>query len=137
MKEELNTKIVEILTGMQNAVSKAGDFAMDQLPDIAMQYVMYGRIQSIVVLLLSLFCFVALVFSVYWLVKNPWEGDFGEKRAVTNSLGILICLIGAIYFSIIVFISISNALLVWLAPKVWLIKEIAVVVVVRLMLTEE
>lgn len=48
MKEELNTKLVEILTSIQTAAGKASDFALDQLPDIAQSYVLYGRAVSVV-----------------------------------------------------------------------------------------
>jgi hypothetical protein len=128
MKEELTLKVVEILTSMQNAVGKAGDFAMEQLPDIAQSYLMYGRVQSVVMLLLSLLCLAGFLFMTRWLVKNPWEGEFGEKRGHTNSLSIVLCVVFAIVFIFVVLSNISSTLLVWLAPKVWLLKEIATLI---------
>jgi hypothetical protein len=128
MKEELTLKVVEIVTSMQNAVGKAGDFAMEQLPDIAQSYVMYGRVQSVVMLLVSLLCLAGFAFMTRWLAKNPWEGEFGEKRGITNLLSIVICVGFAIVFISVVLSNISSALLVWLAPKVWLLKEIAALI---------
>lgn len=43
MKDALQLKMVEILTAIQSAVGKSADFALEQLPDIAQQYVLYGR----------------------------------------------------------------------------------------------
>ena len=54
MKEELNGKLVEILTSIQTAAGKASDFALEQLPDIAQSYVMYGRAVSVAHLLIFL-----------------------------------------------------------------------------------
>ena len=43
MKEELQGKLVDILTSIQTAAGKASDFAMDELPGIAQEYVAFGR----------------------------------------------------------------------------------------------
>jgi hypothetical protein len=128
MKEELTLKVVEILTSMQSAVGKAGDFAMEQLPDIAQSYVIYGRVQSVVMLLSSLLCIAGFAFMTHWLVKNPWKGEFGESRGMTNTGSIVICAVFVIIFIFAASDHISSSLLVWLAPKVWLLKEIATLI---------
>jgi hypothetical protein len=124
MKEELQGKLVEILTSMQSAAGKASDFAMEQLPDIAQSYVAFGRayhtfwIVSMVLVLLGIGWGTIKVFR---LASRP-EGvldDMPPSFAVAFG-----SLIGALPF-LIFLDSLKPALLVWFAPKVWLLKEIA------------
>jgi hypothetical protein len=48
MKEELQGKLVEILTQIQSTVGQAKDFTLQQLPDIAQSYIYYGVVSSVV-----------------------------------------------------------------------------------------
>ena len=44
MNSELQTQLASILAAIQRATSASADFALTHLPDIAQQYVMYGRV---------------------------------------------------------------------------------------------
>lgn len=77
MKEELQSKLVEILGSIQTAAGKAGDFAMTQLPDIAQSYVVYGRISSFVLLVL---CAMAAAAFSYIALRYGW----GNQEAVVK-----------------------------------------------------
>lgn len=112
MKEELQGKLLEILTSIQTATGKAADFAMAELPDIAQQYIAYGRVFETVwtVFFFTAMCvFVALVI---FLIKK----DEHEAAIIP----------GALFFvSAILFLgSLKDTVMVWFAPKVWLLKEI-------------
>ncbi len=118
MKEELQGKLVEILTSMQVAVGKAGDFAAEQLPDIAQSYVLYGRLTNTVMAVLC-----ALIFVGAWYAIIRFERDSKDK--FSSGMGYMlggtvssIPAIGAFAFT-------QSAMLAWVAPKVWLLKEIA------------
>lgn len=116
MKEELQGKLVEILTSIQSAAGKASDFAMEQLPDIAQSYVAFGRASLTLYVLASL---VALVF-IWWKAVPKIEmavdaEGFGYFSGVMLSVAPVI----------VVLANTSSTLLVWFAPKVWLLKEIA------------
>jgi hypothetical protein len=64
MKEELQGKLVEILTSIQTATGKASDFAMSQLPDVAQSYVGYGRaLYTVGVVLGALFLLACVALS--------------------------------------------------------------------------
>lgn len=120
MKEELQSKLVEILTSIQGAVGKASDFAMDQIPDVALQYVLYGRISATVEAVVWFILFVLIVYASIKLTKKAWEEDPGT--------GGFFAFIGTGFslFTLIATVSqLQSTLLVWLAPKVWLLKEIA------------
>lgn len=139
MKEELQTKLVEILGSIQTAAGKAGDFAMTQLPDIAQSYVAYGRAYTTFALLLAVALLVLTVFMVCHArrVWNVGEAEYKEKHP-KNEHRILYrdsYPMGLPYFAVAAvsgFIGFSmfaanagTAMLVWFAPKVWLLKEIA------------
>lgn len=113
MKEELQLKLVEILTSIQSAAGKTADFAMEQLPDIAQSYVMYGRVWAVVYLLTC-----AALIEVLRRV--------GLKYSKASD-GTVWIPVGLSIFSLVVTGAhvLNEALLVWLAPKVWLIKELA------------
>lgn len=113
MNEQLQSKLVDILTGIQTAIKTAGDFAWGQLPDIATQYVMYGRALYTVGVGFGLLLIAIALFS-------SWRFVFKDEDAWTFPMivgGVLGCLITAA--------NIGPMLLVWFAPKVWLLQELS------------
>lgn len=128
MKEELQGKLVEILSALQSAAGKAGDFATAQLPDIAQQYIVYGRFQATAtlvayVLLLCLSLGISLKFG-YLSAGKDHDGWWTNSRffaAAFGTLASIFCLLGVFGWA-------NSAFLVWFAPKVWLIKEIATLI---------
>ena len=116
MKEELQGKLVEILTSIQNATSRAADFALADLPDIAQQYLVVGRAFATIVELLLTVILGVLIWSCVWIMKNA---DEYEKPVV------LLPGIAAIGVSVVWLTELKTLLMVWFAPKVWLITELA------------
>ena len=120
MNEQLQSKLVEILAGIQAATKAAGDFAIEQLPDIAQQYMVYGRVyhtaRFIVGVVLTALAMAAICFCVKFAKQRREDAAF-----VSGGTGIVVLVIGALVAGA----SSSNFFLVWFAPKVWLLKEIA------------
>lgn len=131
MNEQLQSKLVEILAGIQAATKTAGDFAMEQLPDIAQQYIVYGRVVASINLLLSILfvagcAFVALRFG--YLNKAGIEPAGSYSSGNWQDHRINACIVGTglgLLSMPAIFITARAAALVWLAPKVWLLKELA------------
>jgi hypothetical protein len=125
MNEQLQAKLVEILAGIQSATKAAGDFAMEQLPDVVQQYVLYGRIVSLfwVFVGIALFAIGALSIKRAKLEGHgEWKYEsFLKDFGLGYWVGTIFCGVGLISAAT----STNAALLVWLAPKVWLLKEIA------------
>lgn len=128
MNEQLQSKLVEILASIQDAARATGDFAMAQLPDIAQSYIVYGRAVAIAKAAVLLLIGLVLLRYSYWAWRNPWNlstysWDRDAKRSDSNwfamilpaTLGTLLCVVAVLSFDF----------LVWFAPKVWLLKEIA------------
>lgn len=112
---------------MQTMVGKAGDFALEQLPDIAMQYVMYGRAMSLVYLIVGLVVAGAFLKYAHWAWKNPWNHCTYDRKQVRDEGNIEAIFITTIVGAVIAMGTLlSFDVLVWFAPKVWLIKEMAV-----------
>lgn len=126
MKEQLQDKLVEILTSIQGTIGKANDFAGEQLPEIAQSYMIYGRIGETVSLLIAaagLFAVVWMTVRTYRLALRP-EGVFDDMPPPLAFLfGGLLGMLPFMYF----IDKIQTFLLVWFAPKVWLLKEIATI----------
>jgi hypothetical protein len=125
MDKELQGKLVEILTNIQSGVGEAKDFALSQLPDIAQSYVVYGRVVYVAIAVLSLAGAACSGALVVWAARHPWKGEFGEARGITNILAQVsggICGLALLFNAAAV---LPNLFLVWLAPKVWLLKELA------------
>ena len=125
MKDELQLKLVEILTAIQVGVGKSADFALEQLPDIAQQYVLYGRAWHTASVLwwlaiLASSVWVALRFGFLSKEVNSWgkwsDGRVAAAMSGTGATGVS---------SFILLWELRSAMLVWFAPKVWLLKEVA------------
>ena len=120
MKEELQSKLVEILTSIQTAAGKASDFAMEQLPDVAMSYLMYGRAWATLEAATLLLLFALGVWGNFRFVRWMRQEDAWEASPL------IVLTVGAAgglgFFGMS---ALKGAFFVWFAPKVWLLKEIA------------
>lgn len=123
MKEELQNKLVEILASMQSTVGQAKDFTLSQLPDIAQSYLLFGRVTESLQIAASLALLCVAAWAGYkcfvWGKEGSEDADGWEAFVIV--IGGFSGGIGGISFML----NISEFLLVWLAPKVWLIQEIA------------
>lgn len=128
MNNELQSQLANILAAIQSTAAATSDFAMAQLPDIAQQYVMYGRVKSLWLTLTLLIAAIVMFWLSRWAYKNPWNGskfswDREQKRSESNqaviaisaSVGGLLVLVNILQFN----------WMVWVAPKVWLLHVLA------------
>jgi len=123
MKEELQGKLVEILTSIQTATGQAKDFALTQLPDIAQSYVMYGRASTVVYLLIGIASIAVIPMLIRILIKATEADEPGI--GVPSAFGIFFA---GVFGIVLILSNLSAAMLVWFAPKVWLLKELAAMV---------
>ena len=113
MKEDLQSRLLEMLTSIQNATSKAADFALAELPDIAQQYIAFGRIFETFMFAVGT---AALCFLVWVTIKI--FRDVNKRASVVPA--------GATAFFFFLWVhQVKNVVLVWAAPKIWLITELA------------
>ena len=129
IQQKLLSQASDILAAVTSTVGKATDIAATQIPDIAMEYVLWGRAyQSAQFLIMTFMALVGL-----WLIVNVGCRDtlklgrdrYGSEWATPR---IVACFAGGALSLVTILhqlCSMSKLMMVWFAPKVWLIKEIA------------
>jgi hypothetical protein len=117
MNKDLSEKAVDILLAIQTGVEKSVGFAQEQLPDLAQQYILFGRVNE--TLTVGLLVIAALMFSVF-SVRN-WKAKSFEEH---NAFLMATCAFSAIIMSLVAASHLSDLLMVWFAPKIWIITQI-------------
>ena len=124
MKDELATKLTEILGQIQSSVVQGSDFVLSQLPDVAQQYIIWGRAKETIHLLigvaLAAYCWPALFRNI----KAAQEAHYSKDGQYF--LAAIFCAIFGLFGAITMIGSISAFLMVWFAPKIYLLKGLAV-----------
>ena len=125
MNEELQSKLVEVLTGISEGVAQAKDFAVEQLPDVAQQYIMFGMVWETT-------AFVILTLLMLPSLRLAWVG-FKTMTAINadycdENKGFTFLLLGGIaslFLGFMAMVQLKALLLVWFAPKLYLLQGIA------------
>ena len=127
VQQELLNRADSIMSSIGDAVNRGAEFVQGQMPDIALQYVAFGRAYETVSMLIAL----ALLLVGLWLFINvacrntfklrDWDDDWAPGRVAAAIAGSISITVGLIAFAV----NLKGFLLVWSAPKVWLILEIA------------
>lgn len=128
MNSELQTQLVSILAAIQRATSASADFALTQLPDIAQQYVMYGRISSLWTTTALLAAAAAMFYVSRWAYKNPWYEDrfyHADRKQRTEGNCAVIAILAAVGTVLLLIAVTTFNWMVWVAPKVWLLRALA------------
>ena len=120
MMPELQSKLVEILSQIQTAVAATTNFALEQLPDVVMQFILYSRVVETVYFVAPLILIViAMKIGFYFAHINKHRDLFDRWFMMgTMATPIVLCLL--------VFLSrVDSFVMVWLAPKVYLLAKLA------------
>ena len=118
MNEELQKALGELLSKANNGINTAGEFLAAELPDVIQQLLMWHSLKSCIYGVL--FSFV-LAISIYGLVRG-WRAMVDD---IDYTPGFLCGLVAVAMSSIITFKCFSTALMIWVAPKVWLLEYAA------------
>lgn len=109
--------VIKTIQGLQKAVETGWDFAREQLPDMAMQFVAFGRAYDSFMILFSIALFVGVVVCIVKAIKSENEEIYGPV--------IIVSVIGLLTSITIFFGNIKSFMMVWFAPKIWLMVEFA------------
>ena len=135
MQEALLDRADSIFAAIGETVGKASDVAVtagqavvNAIPDIAVQYIAFGRAYYTLWIVIGLFGF--FVFYKWFMQAGLWNSKQIENQdhCTWGAPRIGMTIVGAFFgvFGLItVLINIKDAVLVWAAPKVWLILEIS------------
>jgi hypothetical protein len=130
LQQALLDRADAVMDSMSAAVSKASSFAADQVPDIALQYVAFGRASLTTYIVISLILLaVAFYLSVRVAIMNSrgyredsYSWDDRRTAGMVVGLGFAMAGLGVFLHNL------NNFIMVWVAPKIWLINEIALLV---------
>lgn len=126
MQKELLNRADAIFASVGKSIETAVDFSKEQLPDIAYQYLLFSRAY---ISLASLIEFIIMGIGL-WLIINvairdtrklgtdKWDRDWAGTRHVAIVSGFFITVFSMILF----FSNLKSLLLVWFAPKLFLIQ---------------
>lgn len=123
MNDELQNKLTEVLGGIAEGVTQAKDFAVEQLPDVAQQYIMFGRMWETVMFVML----VAATGFFGWMFWRGWKTP-DEASCRDADRGQMLIVFGSIPGVILAFctlVQVKAVLLVWFAPKLYLLQGIA------------
>lgn len=118
MQEEISKELLKradvIGDWLAGKITAVADTATAQAVDIAMQYVMFGRAYQTIIVIL---CFIG-AYCVWRIASNKTLVDHSDGASYSILLFNLIPLV--VFFS-----NLKSTIMVWFAPKVWLMIEIA------------
>lgn len=123
MNDELKQKTNEALIGLIDRISQVEDFAIEQVPDVIRQLLMWNALVSA-----SRFCASMFIFLGYLiLIKALWAKYFKGVKYFKNETAfyeyVYACVICGVFIGIASILMIDFSWLqIWLAPKVWLIE---------------
>lgn len=120
MPKEIEQKLLEqasgILEAITTAVGQAKDLAIEQLPDIAYQYIAFNRAYLTTVFVIS--TIIAIVAFIWiWYKETHCES---YQNGQYGFFGMFV-FIPTAFTS---FVTMKSVFMVWLAPKIFLIEEL-------------
>lgn len=109
--------MIKTIAGLQKAVETGWDFAREHLPDMAVQFVAFGRAYDSFIIALCIAAFI----GIYFFVKKA----FTSTDEAMQGAAIIIGLGGGIVSLVVFLANIKSFMMVWFAPKIWLMLELA------------
>lgn len=126
MDEQIKSKALEIISSLQEAVSSAAG----QLPGMAQDYILYGRAAGTLTLAAAIFCAVYFGRIAVNRLRNPVLVG-GDERYNKNdwtpsqTIVFLLSFIASLLSALVIAVNTPPTLMVYVAPRVWLVKELA------------
>jgi hypothetical protein len=127
MNEELQANLAEVLGAITDGVTQTKDFAVEQLPDVAHQYIMFSLAFETVSFVLAVAILITSVVVGLRAVKRikaaPKYETADSDVAIT-----IVCGFGTFLSGLIALALLKPLLMVWFAPKVYLLQGIATLI---------
>lgn len=115
MTEELQKKLVEIITKAQEVGHDAFIFTKEQVPDVLHQLVVYHLASKVFWSLLGLVLLAPFFFLMRYVIKHNKDE---EPWGLLLGFSFLLAVAGALSF----LWNVDDVLKIWLAPKVFLLE---------------
>lgn len=122
MNIRLKNALIKEIT---DTLKTAKKFSMDQLPQVARELILFGRITSTLFVVMGS---ISLMVGLYFFIGNFMECDFNSSHMdITGAkvlIGIVFSIIGLAGFSI----SIGDFLCSVFTPKLYILKQLRVII---------
>ncbi len=126
MENDLKAKLAEILTGIADNVGQLKDFAVEQLPDVAQQYIEYGRVlETTVFLIVCALNIVAIKICIWGAKEIRTKGKNGDYCEPLEVMSLLLGGFASLFLITILLCQIKPFFMVWFAPKIYLLQGIS------------
>ena len=117
MNDQLQTQLANILASISTGIQATGSFVLEQLPDVAQQALVYGRITNTIGLVVALILLVVTISYIRWIRRLTYN-DYGPR-----DVPIILAMMGALITTIALGAAVPATVLVWFAPKLWLLQQ--------------
>lgn len=124
METELQSQLSKILEIVLDSLQDVKDFSVNQLPDVAQQYITYGIWTSVFSVVFVFAISVVLAIINYKFFKHAQYLYTNNRNNGGFFIVALISFIMALIFLPLLYENISKLVLVLTAPKVWLLVEL-------------
>lgn len=127
LQQALLDRADNIMDSIATTVNKASAFAADQVPDIALQYVAFGRASLTTYMIIALMLLIiGLWLAVRVAIMNSRQYPEDSYSWDDRRTGAMISGLAMSVMGVAVFLhNLNNFIMVWVAPKIWLINEIS------------
>lgn len=139
MNEELQKALTDILNSGMDAAAQAKDFVLSELPDVVKQLLAWKLAENLFYSAIGVIVIVTIVLVMAKIIRirpKSWEetSNFawicykGLREIDISAPGLMFFVfggIGLLFSTIATLSSLSEALQIWLAPKVYLIEYTA------------
>lgn len=117
MNEELQRELKLWLTSLRDHAGRAEDFVLEQAPLVVREYVLLGRVESLLTVLALAIAVYGLARLCHWGVKQSGDHVYGDAAAPACILGGA----GVILAGICLICSIHWAVVAWFAPRIYVL----------------
>lgn len=117
MQEELLSRADSIFATMKEAAMAAKDFAMDQLPEIVQQLILFERVYLTCIVLAPIIL-LPLFVALWFKTSNT---DSYKSEAILFGAGTIMLGASSLIAFISMLVNFKSFLMVWFAPKIYLI----------------
>ncbi len=117
MTQELQLALAEIINTALKATETAVNFLQAELPDVVIQLLFFNTIWN----------WFWVILPIVFAGLAMWAGFYGRKRykATRSEEHCILAVFGFVFsgfFSVIALLNLKAALLITLAPKIWLLE---------------
>jgi len=120
MQEELLSRADSIFATMKEAAMAAKDFAMDQLPDIVHQLIVFERVYLTCIVLAPII--LLPLFIALWFKTTKIDAYENDGIIILFGAGTIMLGVSSFLAFISMLANFKSFLMVWFAPKIYLIQ---------------